>query len=316
MGRRSLIVGLVLFLLVNSAVLYFRLTQIPADRVGQKTVPPILTAHQKRVNEKIEEVRTISEEDLSTKLDDEWVTVNSGVYGGGVTVDSGYDFALVLGCRVRRRFVQEWDKKPGKQRQAKEIYDQWFKRQQECYEERLNWIKDPSIARNQFPVEGTKLAICTALFCNARWNSARETLDLLKQSRAFSKKIADRLPSITDDEVILELMPQSILPDASFQISVLSYAAKRDTATNRNVVSDIESLLNDKIREGLVERFDLPWQAWDCSVDVFDAGAPANTIHGKVAPPLNGEVITWYKIQTHNKAKIASIVESVESLIP
>lgn len=275
MRRRLTIVAfVVLFLMINAFVLCFRVFRVPEANIKGESRremqrPVIVSAHQERVNKRVETIRSSDLDEVAKNLDDDWVMLYSGVHGGGsVTSDSGYDFALVLGCRLRRRLIQEWESLPVKTRQdkARELHQDWIKKQQDRYEERLTWFVDDSKPLNRFRVEGTKLAVCTGLFCCARWNSARETYDLLKQSREFSRSIATRLPSVTKDDMVLEMMPKSILPDSSFQISVLAYAAKNDESISRDEIAKIESLLQQSIGEGLMERVDIPWQAWDCGV--------------------------------------------------
>lgn len=251
--------------------------------------------HGKRVIAETARVSALTLDELEDQLDNEWTIYWSGAKSGG-SLRAEMDFPRILACRLRRRFIQETDRKPPEVRRqtARRVYDEWLVKQRRHYEESLQYIQDPSLPNPNPRGGGLRLAIATGLFCCARWSNTVDVLHRIESTRRFSDELRDRLdeiPGATDASKVV--MPQSVVPDDDCLISILVYSARRDIEIGSATREKLEELLSEFHTVGLLSG-PIEWNAWDARFDSFDI-EPLKTSERAIERRPVDEQITMFR---------------------
>lgn len=276
--RRLIQIAVAVFVAVNIDVSAALIRNSLASRIAIPAVQsrlmlsPVAEHHKKESSEAIARATSFPFSELESSLYDEAVLLGpSGPSSGTV---SRQDFYMLTTCRLRRRFVQHWDDLPNERLDvARRVFREWLNRAKEKRDAdfaRLEGQSDSLPGRRK--IQGTRIAISTGLFCVARWGSLSETSKLLRELRSYSNTVKDRLALIPDvPEITKQMMPTCVICDPSSQLSILVYAASKDTSLSAQFKMVLSQAIDAYIQGGQLAIRKGVWSDWKASPDWLDA---------------------------------------------
>lgn len=317
MARNRIVVLVLLLISVNAFVVCWTVSvrrqehpardakSIIADEVAE-------TPHGKRVVQEVQRVRSLTVQEIEKEFDNTWTTFWSGAKDGSSPV-AQLNFPEILACRLRRRFIQEMDRRPADERQriARRIDDEWWKDVEQHMERVLANFRDPKNPQPPGRGIGLKLSLATTLFCCARWSTCDDVLERIKRNRTFEIEIAKQVESIpTLIPLQRQLIPKWLTPDSACSISILIYSIRRDSTFPESKRKLVEQHLVDLKTQGRLDWETVEWNAWDARIDYFDL-LPLKLGEDVIDRGPADEKFTWFRCAGYDEQQWDDVLKSI-----